>query len=317
MVKLDLVKRFAALFAGRTDAYGTNKGGWVKSALTQRMYSDHLNGLHGAGIGVAPLLDDGTVNFAAIDLDEPNFELAMDVAALIPGDGWLERSRSGNAHLWYFFSEPCPAWVARGQLRQALEAVGRRDVEIFPKQAQLREGMLGNNINLPLYGEERPILWSTGDEPEFATPGYTIEGFVHDAEVRKVDVDHWTNLCRQDGIEPPALRITDGDEFGERKSLHGCARYIIEHADDNPLAPGHRHVVLFNLAKMYLNCADYDFEDVLAIVSAFNDRGEVPLAEREVLTTIQNAARGRWRSTGCDDPVMSPYIDPNCPIARG
>lgn len=316
MVKLELTKRFAALFAGRTDAYGIDRGGWVKEPLRQRMYSDHLNKLHGAAIGVAPLRDDGTVRFAAIDLDEPNFDLAMDVAALIPGPGWLEKSRSGNAHLWYFFDGDCPAWVARGQLRRALEAVDRRDVEIFPKQAQLRAGMLGNYINLPFYGDERPIVWRSGDETYDGVGNYTLAGFINEAEAEKVSVEHWTNLCRQDGIEPPALRISDGDEFGERSVVHGCATYMLEHAEDNPLAPGHRHVVLFNLAKMFLNCADYDFDDTLQIVGAFNERGEHPLSEREVKTTVQNALRGRFKSTGCDDPVMSPYVDPRCPIAH-
>lgn len=314
MISLDLTKRYAALFAGRTDAYGVDRGGVVKAPLMQRMYSDHLNGLATAAIGVFPLRDDGTVRFAAIDLDEPNFDLAEDLRQFIPGEAWIEKSRSGNAHIWCFFADDCPAWIARGQLRQALKAQGREDVEIFPKQAQLRDGMVGNYINLPYYGDERPVL----HEPATEAGPIHLEAFIECAASARIDVEHWRNLCRIDGIEAPSLKVGSGDDgFGERKSLHVCATYMLQHKDDNPLAPGHRHVVIFNLAKMILNCQDYDTEDAIELVSVYNEAGEHPLSETEVRNTVLNAARGRFTSTGCDDPIMSPYVSPDCGIANG
>ena len=318
-VSVETTNRFAALFEGRKDAYGVDRGGVVRAPLTNRMYGDHLKGLPTAGIGVFPLRDDNTVRFAAIDLDEPNFELAVELCEYIPGDhAFIERSRSGNAHIWVFFASDCPAWVARGQLRQALATVDREDVEIFPKQAELREGMVGNYINLPYYGDERKIVHVKGDAPEFeGAGGYTLEGFLFEAEQLQASVDHWTNLCRQDGIGPPALRISDGDEWGERPSVHACALYMLEHKEDNPLRRGHRHVVLFNLAKMILNAQDYDIEDALLVVESYNQAGDDPVSPNEVRTMVNNAARGRWTSTGCDDPVMAPYISPDCRIAHG
>jgi len=153
------VEQFARLFRGRTDVLGTGD----KPPKVQRRpvtlvdYESHLAG-DGNGIGIYPMLDTNEVWFCAIDLDEPDFALAQMMMKLIPGATYLERSRSGNAHVWAFFSSPAPAWAVRTILRGATQSVGRPDVEIFPKQDGLRADMIGNFINLPYHGEDRPML---------------------------------------------------------------------------------------------------------------------------------------------------------------
>jgi hypothetical protein len=84
----------------------------------------------GPGIGIAPLRPDSKVGFAAIDLDEPDFDAARRMQEFIPGTSWIERSRSGNAHIWVFFVEPIDAWVPMGVLRYATTAVGKQGVEV-------------------------------------------------------------------------------------------------------------------------------------------------------------------------------------------
>lgn len=88
---IDPVPIFAELFRGRTDAYGTNKGGVVRDVVMQEDYEHHLIG--DVAIGIFPMLDDNTVWFGAIDLDEPNFELANKLRTLIPG------MKIGRAHV--------------------------------------------------------------------------------------------------------------------------------------------------------------------------------------------------------------------------
>jgi len=320
-----LALRFAAFFDGRKDAYGVGKGGVRQippdaRAAWRAMYELHLEGVDG-GIGIFPVRDDNTVMFAAIDLDEPNFDLAVELAGLLPGHIWIERSRSGNAHIWTFFREACPAWAARAVLRAATFAAGRPEVEVFPKQAELREGMVGNYINLPYFGEERRMVWQTGDPAEVIGHKvgellYTLAAFLHDAEPRRNDPEEWVRRARAIGAEPPGSR-QPRSEFGTRGGLHVCAEYMLEHKDDNPLAPGHRHVVLFNLAKMLLNCRDYDESDALMVLEGYNDAGIAPLGRRELEQMVENAARGGWTSTGCDSEVMQPYVSPDCPIAHG
>lgn len=310
-----LAPRFAALFSGNREAYGLSHGEVVRGAVTLRMYLDHLRWLDPA-IGIFPIRPDNTCLFAAIDLDEPNFDLAADIADFLPGTAWIERSRSGNAHIWVFFSAPCPAWVARGQLKLALEAAGTPRVEVFPKQSELLSGMVGNYINLPFHGNARPIVWQSGEARDFTPPGYSLEGFIHDAEAGRIDPEHWRRLCYQAGIEPPGA-VERGETWGERTTLHLCALYMLQHKEDNPLTRGHRHVVLFNLAKMLLNCRDYDEDEAETIVASYNEAGTDPVGAGEIRTLVKNAARGRYTSTGCDDPIMAPYISPTCPIANG
>jgi hypothetical protein len=56
--------RFAALFAGRTDAVGLDRGAVQKTAVGIRHYAGHLSGAPGLGIGIFPVRDDATVLFA-------------------------------------------------------------------------------------------------------------------------------------------------------------------------------------------------------------------------------------------------------------
>lgn len=313
-VKPEDAVRFAELFAGRTDAVGLDRGGVERCEVTHRMYLDHLRGTVGAGIGIFPVRDDETVLFGAIDLDEPNFPLAMILANDLPGVQWLEKSRSGNAHVWTFFDEPLECWAAKAVLRAGCVLNGRPDVEVFPKQDGLKEGMVGNYINLPFYGDERPIVWRSGDEADFAAPGYTLDAFLDEAAAERSSADEWRRRARALGAQP-GKRAASGEVFGERNSLHQCAQHIFDNRDSNPLRPGHRAVVLFSLAKMYANCRHYDEDETFDFVNAVNEAGVQPVPESEVRRFVANAFRGEFTSTGCDDPLMADYVDPSCRIA--
>lgn len=314
------VADFSALFKGREDVIGHAKGhdGPIsdKRAVTLDDYAGHLNG-QGAGIGIYPMLDDDTCWFGAIDLDEPDFELARLMQRLIPNASWIERSKSGNAHVWVFFESPAPAWAVRAILRGATESVGRKDVEVFPKQDKLREGMIGNFINLPYHGSERPIL-AVEDGPDASYPEieYGLVAFLNRAHDELQDPEAWVRRARSMGVKPPEDRET-GTEFGEQAVVHMCAAHILRNKEENPIQPGHRAVVLFNVSRQLLNWRDASIEEARRWVHELNAAGTVPAPEREVDRQFDNALDGRWTGTGCDDPLMAPYVHPDCPIARG
>lgn len=307
----DVLERFAVLFDGRKDAWGTGDGPVERGHLSWEHYSKHLDG-QGSGLGIFPMLDDNTVRFAAIDLDEPDFELARTMQKLIPGQSWIERSRSGNAHVWVFFEGACPAWAARAVLRGATEAVGRPDVEIFPKQDGLRKGGVGNFINLPYHGDDRPILAQDGPGHEFCSP----EEFITVALSCRQDPDAWARRARTLGAKPPEEREASA-EFGTSPVLHRCAQKIIRERESNPVTPGHRHQVLFHLAVQCLNYRDFSDDEAREWIEAVNDAAPKPLGAAELDRLFTNAVEGRFTFTGCDDPVMAPYVDPECPIAKG
>lgn len=311
-------ERFMRLFSGLDTAYGTGEGRWIKEPPTIKQYEEHLAG-KGPGLGIAPLRTDATVSFAAIDLDEPDFETARTLAELLPGEAFIEKSRSGNAHIFAFFSEPIEAWVPRGIMRECCAAVGKRHVEVFPKQDKLRIGMVGNYINLPYHGGARQILmWNEGrykSPLRWHSMEMPFESFLDNAEETLNKPSDWRKRAKWLGIPAPSDRDENRQEFGTQPYLHRCAEYLIAHHESNPIMEGHRAVVFFSMSKMLANCAQFDRNESLAILGMLNDESPDPISEEELRRIYFNAERGEFTSTGCDDPLFLPYADPECPIA--
>lgn len=303
------IGQFAELFKGREDAWGTGKGAVVRGSLRETHYASHLAGWQ-PGLGIFPLLDDGTIHFAAVDLDEPNFEVAYTIKELLPGTTFVERSRSGNFHVWSFFDEPIEAWIPRGLMKAAAEATGRTSVEIFPKQDRLLPGMVGNYINLPYHGTERPFV---GGGPGAE---YSISEFLSLAKRNSAAM--WRKRAGILGLNPAKAEGRRRDQ-GTSPTLHMCAEKIIAEAlhGDNPIREGHRHIVFFNLAKQLLDWSEIDDEEAFDYLVEVNEASPEPLRPRDLLRAFTNAKRGGYTSTGCDNPVMSPYVHPDCPIAHG
>jgi len=127
---------------------------------------DHLQGRH--VIGVYPLLEDETCWFLAADFDKASWR--DDVAAFVETcrsvgvPVAVERSRSGNgAHIWFFFTAPMPASVARKMGCYLItETMARRHQlsmesydRLFPNQDTMSRGGFGSLIALPLQYEPR------------------------------------------------------------------------------------------------------------------------------------------------------------------
>jgi hypothetical protein len=163
MTDLTIDQRFAALFAGRTDAYGHNEGRMVPNAFgdtveqTTRPHQwwieRHLDGTE--PIGVYPLMDDGNVWWGCTDLDngEPDLEKALNLKTLLEAGGvnaWVERSRSKGFHVWTFASEPIPANIMRNALLAAHQRLEIPAKEVNPKQTSM-DGLkgFGNYVRLP------------------------------------------------------------------------------------------------------------------------------------------------------------------------
>ena len=300
----DYLPRFRRLFSGLDEAFGTGEGRWVKRPVRPDDFVDHLEG-RGKGIGIGPLRPDNTVLFAAIDLDEPDFDAAREMQQYIPGPSFIERSRSGNAHVWCFFSEPLEAWVAMGLLKLATEAAGKDHVEVFPKNWDFNRVQFGNYINLPYHGRSRPVLSDHGE--------FVLEKFLDAAELNLNDPETWRKKARFMQLVDPATR-KDGGEFGTAPNLHICAKRIIE--DGLPIHEGNRNGVFFMLAKCLSNWSQVDHDEALELMLEVNERTQPPLPRSEVDRILGNAERGRYTSTGCSDPLVAPYTDPSCGIAH-
>jgi hypothetical protein len=174
---------FLGLFGGREGVYArqwvspTGESGYtpIQEPLTPKVVENHILGNH--TVGVYPVRLDNTVNFIAFDLDLAKFAVQraitsqrawealmakvhqtacrlLDLAAAQELPAYLEDSGFKGRHVWIFLESPLPAGVAKkcGDLlaAQLLPLPPEVTVEVFPKQATVKPGSLGNLIKLPL-----------------------------------------------------------------------------------------------------------------------------------------------------------------------
>ena len=147
----ELVKDFAQLFIGRTDAHGSWEGGCVKEEVTPSKYLKHLWGQE--YIGIYPMLNDNTVWWGCSDIDVDdidqarNIQLALKLKSI---ESWVERTVKGF-HIWVLANEPVSARVMRRALLAAHSAVKVPAKEINPKQEEVSG--YGNYVRLPYPGD--------------------------------------------------------------------------------------------------------------------------------------------------------------------
>jgi P4 family phage/plasmid primase-like protien len=173
----DTIETFASLFHGRTDAWGSisaPRGRCNREPVTLEHYERHLRGE--VSLGIYPLLDDGTCNFFAIDLDKKDFNLARMIRDELTKNNipaYIAESKSKGYHIYGFAFEDFVAKEIRRVVYHILDKlninIGPGSAEIFPKQDCLiptpnDPHPVGNYINLPCFGNTRPFL--SGDMRE-------------------------------------------------------------------------------------------------------------------------------------------------------
>jgi len=190
----------------------------------------HLCGRH--VMGVYPLLDDETCWFLAVDFDKSTW--TEDVSAFVETcrrvglPASVERSRSGNgAHVWFFFSSPVQASIARKMGCYLItETMSRRHQlsmesydRLFPSQDTMPRGGFGNLIALPLQHEPRQR-------------GNSV--FLDEQLQPRPDDQQWTYLASVTRIDPGTVdRIAR--EATRQGSVVGVR--LAETADDEDTAP--------------------------------------------------------------------------------
>lgn len=176
-------QRFAQLFQGRLDAYGTEEGGAHRVKEDGGMVLErHLDGTR--PIGVYPIFDHwhfpenddypdvnlgSHVRWGCVDFDiksdhHPAYDYetedeahtaAVDlhrVLAALGVTGWIERTRSCGRHVWVFARMPVPAATMRRALLVACTLAEVSTREVNPKSEHLSPEQLGNYVRLPYPG---------------------------------------------------------------------------------------------------------------------------------------------------------------------
>lgn len=170
------------------------KGRTQATPPTIELWQQHLNGE--AGLGIIPIMDDGTCCWGAIDIDiYSNF----DILALVDAIKNLNlplvtaRTKSGGAHLYLFLKEPVDAVIVRSKLMEWAIALGHPNVEVFPKQVRLAsKDDCGNWLNMPYFEHEKTTRYAYNDEHKSLTAqefiDYALLKEITEDELKKIEI---------------------------------------------------------------------------------------------------------------------------------
>lgn len=296
-------ERFADLFAGRTDAYGTEQGGCYRPNRTfDSMVTAHLSGAE-SPIGVYPLVPFGDdeqplswlVKWGCVDLDVKGpthatgydttseaLAAAMNLQTALHHfgiQGWIESTRSHGWHVWVFADEWVPARVMRRALLVACAVADVPPSEVNPKSEGFDSpDVLGNYVRLPYPGSDRDSRFMVhrimldADERGGTWTAIPLEDFVFRASNTRASSDRLQALA--DLYVPPidsvdTLSINGDVELDEslRRRLSGLTWTILS---EGPLEGHDRSGTLFRLAVLCKQ-DDLDPDEAFAVVKAADE----------------------------------------------
>jgi len=318
--KSNRIRIFRSVFRGREDAYGAGSGACVREPVTDEVILGHLQGKR--RIGVYPLLQDGAVHFAVVDIDEPDLGRAqayLDVADTYGLTIYLEASKSKGFHLWHFFAEPVPAAKARELIRWILRDAGLPPkTEIFPKQDQLSGSeSLGNYINLPLFGADvlnGRTVFLNGEFQPYANQFAFLSG------VEKITHSQLEELLEPDDTgKDKSAPLSDGSvqAVGSYSDMLPCVQRMMQGVSE-----GCRDTAAFTLAKHFRVEKRFPQDATLEILRMWNQRNAPPLDARIIEQKVKGAYLGRsgkgYTSFGCGNQLIEQFCvkDSSCPIFK-
>lgn len=293
----DTAKAFSSLFKGRKDAHGTEQGGCIKEKVTLEHYEKHLLGEE--SLGVYPLLDDGTCNFFAVDIDEKDFNKAKSIRKelhniFIPA--YISASRRKGYHIYGFADEKFKAKEIRHILNSILTKLAIK-AEIFPKQSEVSKQIpYGNYINLPCFGFTRPFL--TTDLKEVPV----------DLALGKIKCTPQESIERALRSMPEVVEqaLTPKRAPGRpRKGAPPCVEAMLK-----GVGAGARDEAAFALARHYFDF-QYLPEEVLGLLVVWDTKNDPPFNDiRHLELKVRSAQKGY--AFGCNSITQNPHLAVVC-----
>jgi hypothetical protein len=306
---MDQAERMMSLFRGNDRAHGTflpsaNKGEGkqkgnakvLREETTLQHWLDHLEGE--MGLGIIPIKDNDQCHWGAIDVDsyDVNHKKLITKLEKMGLKAVVCRSKSGGAHIYFFFTEEVSAEDLQEKLKAVAGAMGYAGSEIFPKQTHLLvdRGDTGNFLNMPYFGGEMTTRYGFNLEGE----SLTLDEFLGFAENRVVEPDTFfkVKLSPAKAQEllpegPPCLQHLCAQGFGE----------------------GGRNNALFNLG-VYARLSDPDHWEQL-IVKYNMDYMKPPLGHNEVSTIIKQLQKKEYFYK-CDDQPIASFCNKSLCLSR-
>jgi hypothetical protein len=295
-----IVRRFASLFAGRTDVWGALHGQAVKEPVNCTQYRNHLAGV--TSLGIYPLTTQGLVHWAAIDIDRQDPHLALDLmealhALEVTQGVYLERSKGKGYHVIVLLSGWAPAVVVRRIARAALNEAGLpATTEVFPKQDRLSEiTPWGNYLNLPYFGGNNPQGRRMILDPRQLCP-IPLEIWLR--QVKSLPVEGLDSALRR----LPRIAEPESDSLESRGSRAPVIALV-----SGIHATGTRRPTLVSIAGYLRYRGVAEDVAVLLLIPWARQHFAPPLPDAE----IEKHVRGIYRRYGLGRGVGQSFIDPN------
>ena len=230
-------EKFAAIFDGLADAYGTYRVdrkqangknvGYTQvhhEPRTTAHWDRHLAG-QGEALGIIPINRDNACKWGAIDIDVYPIEhkALVDKIRKHKLPFICFRSKSGGAHLSLFSTEWMPAREMRDTLTRLMAALGySADTEIFPKQIKLHANDTGNYLTVPYFDAEEGLRYAFMDDGTAAT----LEQFFELHEEHVQTPEQILALSLEEEVEglsegPPCLQFLCHQGFPEGTRNNG------------------------------------------------------------------------------------------------
>ena len=274
---------FANLFRGNSLGYGVTETGDLidgkveatcKRVITHSgeaiPYGEHLNGI--TSIGVAPLREDGTCEFGALDIDDYDYDLMDIVRAIYRWDLPLIPcwSKSKKLHLYIFFVDNPKAQEVIELLNWYKTAFGcAQRTEVFPKQ--VKADKFPSWINLPYYNEE---------DDNNHRKGVKADGSL---------IPIYEFLARAKEIKQS---IKEHRRFIDNLWFSAAPPCVLTGVMLMDVPKGYRNNWMFNVGVyVLLRDAEADYEDILTSV---NEQMNNPINEMELNNTV---LKGLGRNT--------------------
>lgn len=249
-------------------------------------WENHLSGKQ--GLGIVPIRDDQCCVFCALDIDE--YDLNLEDLNKTIGKMKLPfvlcRTKSGGAHLYMFFSEPVRADIVKKRLKIMAEAVGFPAVEIFPKQKELREGDVGNWINLPYFNVEFTDRYALDAKGKAIMD---LDAFCEYAESKQLSLDQLMKLKIPKGKDQPFL---DGPPCLQRLASRKTG-----------LPEGTRNSALFNMGVYARLKYGDNWSDKLEDMN--RELMSQPLKAGEITQVLGSLQKGKYYYTCDQEPICN------------
>jgi len=302
-----LAEKFFKLFAGNERAHGmflpddanggVKKNGVytvIKTPPNVDLWQKHLDGEK--GIRIIPICDDNTASWGAIDIDNYSVDHQALVKKLKEAKvlGWVARSKSGGAHVYFFFKGRIQASTVKSKLAELASSLGHADGEIFPKQTTILvdRGDTGSAMNMPYFKGELTTRSVYDFKGELMSP----EEFVSKAEKWRIK----PNDFEQYRVSEPELILKDGPP---------CLNELCQQG----FSEGSRNNALFNLG-VYARLFDPDNWE--SLVQRYNvDYLQPPLGHNEVGAVIKQLQRKEYHYK-CDDQPIKPFCNKDVCLTR-